>query len=76
MACGSSACNTHGTTVITHHLIVRGFISLNSVAGRKALHRLSSMKEVVETKKDGSVILVTRVQAKRPNGKISTHVGI
>lgn len=76
IACGSSACNTYGTTIITHHLIVRGFISLNSVAGQKALHRLSSMKETVDTKKYGSVSLLTRVQAKRPNGIISVHVGI
>jgi len=58
IACGSSACNTNGTTIITHHLILRGFISLNSVADRKALHRLSSMREAVETKKDGSVSLI------------------
>jgi len=76
IACGSSACNTYGTTIITHHLIVRGFISRNRVAGRKALHRLSSMRGALETKKDGSVRLLTRVQAKRPNGKISAHVEI
>ena len=68
IACGSSACNTCGTTIITHHLIVRGFISRNSVAVRKAL-RLSGMREAVETEKDGSVSLVIRVQAKRLNGK-------
>jgi hypothetical protein len=72
IACGFSACNT----IITHHLIVRGFISRNSVAGQKALHRLSSTREVVETKKDSSVRLGARVQAERPNGKISAHVGV
>jgi hypothetical protein len=76
IVCGFSACNTYGTTIITHHLIVRGFISRNSVADRKALHRLSSTTEVVETKKDSSVRLVGRVQVERTNGKISAHVGV